>query len=71
MNKRKYKFIYPAITRWMERRGKNVHVLAQEAQIGENGLYEILYGFRQPKLNTIRKLIEVTGISFEELFKED
>jgi hypothetical protein len=45
--------------------------LARSLNVVDNGLYEILYGFRQPRMNTIRKMLAFTGLTFEELFREE
>ncbi len=49
----------------------SVTELAHSLNMVDNGLYEILYGFRQPRMNTIRKMLTFTGLTFEELFKEE
>ena len=71
MNRRKYKIIYPSFEKWLQDRNMSIVELAHALNMVGNGLYEILYGFRQPRMSTIRKMLSVTGLTFEELFKEE
>lgn len=71
MNRRKYKIIYPSFEKWLRDHDMSITELAHSLNMVDNGLYEILYGFRQPRMNTIRKMLAFTGLTFEELFREE
>lgn len=73
---RKYKIIYPALEAWM--RANRVSIKRLTAMWAEHGENEVcnstmqsyLYGLYEPRLSLCRWLVELTGIPFEELFKE-
>ena len=73
---KKYKIIYPALEAWM--RANRVSIKRLTAMLAERGENEVcdttmqsyLYGLSEPRLSLCWGLVELTGIPFEELFKE-
>ncbi|WP_256435242.1 helix-turn-helix domain-containing protein [Agathobaculum faecis] len=44
--------------------------LAEMSDISKATMQNYIYGMRDPRLSLCRRLVELTGIPFEELFKE-
>ena len=65
------KVIYPAVADWL--RKNDISICSLAARMGYyNGnskvVYDMLYGRFQPTIPTIRKLLTVTGLTFEQAF---
>lgn len=70
MYPRKYRIVYPEIERWMRENQVSISDLARRVGLTDQTMQNQLYGITQFKLTTIRKLIDLTGIPFETLFRE-
>ena len=66
----KYRILYPEIERWMRENRVSINELARFVGLTGQTMQNHLYGITQFKLQTIRKLVELTGIPFETLFRE-
>lgn len=66
----KYRILYPEIERWMRGNRVSISELARRVGMTDQTMQNKLYGINQFKLTTIRKLIDLTGIPFETLFRE-
>ena len=66
----KYRILYPEIERWMRENRVSINELARLVGLTGQTMQNHLYGITQFKLQTIRKLVELTGIPFETLFRE-
>ena len=67
---KKYKIIYPALEAWMRANRVSISRLAEMSDISKATMQNYIYGMRDPRLLLCRQLVELTGIPFEELFKE-
>lgn len=54
----------------MRENGISINELARRVGLTGQTMQNNLYGITQFKLQTIRKLVELTGIPFETLFRE-
>ena len=61
---------FPNITRWMRANGMNQIRFAELLGISNTSLSYILRGINDPKLFTINAVLRVTGMTFEEAFRE-
>lgn len=61
---------FPNLTRWMGANGMNQTRFAELLGISNTSLSYILRGINDPKLYTINAVIRVTGMTFEEAFRE-
>ena len=62
--------IFPGLKAWMQRNDWNVSRLADEADIFPNTLSNNLSGNTEMKMYTIRRILEITGLTFEQAFGE-
>ena len=62
--------IFPGLKAWMQRNDWNVSRLADEADIFPNTLSNNLSGRAEMKMYTIRRIMEITGLTFEQAFGE-
>lgn len=62
--------VYPGLKAWMRRNDWNVSRLADAADLFSNTLSNNLSGRTEIKMYTIRKILETTGLTFEEAFGE-
>lgn len=62
--------IYPGLKLWMWDNDWNTCRLAQEAGVNENTLYQNISGNTDMKMCTIRRILAVTGLTFEQAFGE-
>ena len=62
--------IFPGLKAWMQRNDWNVSRLADEADIFPNTLSNNLSGRTEMKMYTIRRILEITGLTFEQAFGE-
>lgn len=67
---KKYKIIYPALEAWMRANRVSISRLAEMSDISKATMQNYIYGMHDPRLLLCRRLVELTGIPFEELFKE-
>jgi hypothetical protein len=61
--------IYPNLRRWLNEDKQRQDRFFQAMKGGT--FLECLKGLRQPKKNTIDKMIAITGMTYEELFAEE
>lgn len=61
---------FPNIQRWMDERGMTRKELADRMGVTSNTVYYTLDGRTDPRLFTINAVLRVTGMTFEEAFKE-
>ena len=66
----KFACIYPGLKLWMQRNNWNACRLAQEADLFSNTLSNNLSGNTEMKMYTIRRILEITGLTFEQAFGE-
>ena len=62
----KYKFVFPAIEKWMQEHGYTRKSFLREVGGGEHWMT----GFCNPSYKVIRNVLELTGMTFEEAFRE-
>lgn len=62
--------IYPGLKLWMWDHDWNTCRLAQEAGVHENTLYQNIRGNTDMKMCTIRRILDATGLTFEQAFGE-
>lgn len=62
--------IYPGLKAWMERHDWNLTRLAEEAQLARTTLATNLMGINSMSMYTIRQIMSVTGLTFEQAFGE-
>ena len=62
--------IFPGLKAWMQRNDWNVSRLADEADFFPNTLSNNLSGNTEMKMHTIRRILEITGLTFEQAFGE-
>lgn len=62
--------IYPGLKLWMWDNDWNTCKLAREVGVNENTLYQNLSGNTDMKMCTIRRILAVTGLTFEQAFGE-
>lgn len=60
--------VFPGLKRWMQRNDWNVSRLADAADLFPNTLVNNLGGKTEMKMYTIRKILEITGLTFEQAF---
>ena len=63
--------IYPGIKAWMERHDWNLTRLAKEANVTRSALSKNLIGITSMSMYTIRQIMSVTGLTFEQAFGEE
>ena len=68
---RKYKVIYPNIYKWIEDHGMTYLDFAAYCDLADNAVGHLLYGFTDPKKITIDKILDATGMTYEEAFKTE
>ena len=66
----KYRILYPEIECWRRENRVSINELARLVVLTGHTMQNHLYGISQFKLPTISKLVELTGIPFETLFRE-
>ena len=62
--------IYPGLKLWMWDNDWNICKLSQEADVPDNTLSQNLRGNTDMKMCTIRRILAVTGLTFEQAFGE-
>ena len=62
--------IYPGLKLWMWDNDWNTCRLSQEAGVPDNTLSQNLRGNTDMKMCTIRRILAVTGLTFEQAFGE-
>ena len=62
--------IFPGLKACMQRNDWNVSRLADEADLFPNTLSNNLSGRTEMKMYTIRRILEITGLTFEQAFGE-
>ena len=62
--------IYPGLKAWMEFHDWNMTRLAKEAYITRSTLAKNLIGINSMSMYTIRQIMSVTGLTFEQAFGE-
>ena len=62
------KTVYPGLNKWLYENASNVTELSREIGCSQSTLSIHLNGIRDLKISTIFKILEYTGLSFEEAF---
>ena len=62
--------IYTGLKAWMERHDWNLTRLAKEANVTRSALSKNLMGTNSMSMYTIRQIMSVTGLTFEQAFGE-
>ena len=62
--------IFPGLKAWMQRNDWNVSRLVDEADLLPNTVSNNLSGNTEMKMYTIRRILEITGLTFEQAFGE-
>lgn len=65
------KCIYPALKDWMNRNGVSVEKFAKMANMSDSGIISIICGRSQPTKWTIDRILKITGLAYEQAFKEE
>lgn len=60
--------IYPGLKAWMEFNDWNMTRLAKEANVTRSALSKNLMGINSMSMYTIRQIMSVTGLTFEQAF---
>lgn len=68
---RKYKVIYPNLLKWIDNNGMTALDFSAYIDIQMSSLLHIIYGFSVPRKDTIDKILEATGMTYEEAFKTE
>jgi predicted transcriptional regulator len=66
---KKYACIYPNIRRWIVENHITQPVFAEMVGVCPAAIHHYLSGKREPNKKTIDKILEVTGMTYEEAFK--
>ena len=64
----KNKCIYPGISRWMHENGYSITKMCEEFGMNKGTLGKYMQGTRDIRIRTIREIMRITGLSFEEAF---
>jgi predicted transcriptional regulator len=68
----KYQSVYPNLGRWVDKHlDGNWTELSRRAGINYGTLHRIATGARNPRKDSIDKILRATGLSYEEAFYED
>ena len=67
---RNFKCIYPNIGRWIVESRITQPVFGEMVDVSTNTIHHYLSGEREPNKKTIDKILEVTGMTYEEAFKQ-
>lgn len=62
----KYEIPYLGIAKWIEENGYKRMDFVRKV----GGVYDWLLGFKDPSFQTVKNVLKVTGMTFEEAFKE-
>lgn len=71
MSETKYRIIWPAFEEWARENDVSLRRFAYRLGISPHTFTNYLYGFTDPPLSVCRKMSEITGISLDELLRED
>ena len=63
------RYAFPNIAIWMNEHDYTLTMMAEEIGIFPTTLSKQLLGNVEPPLKTVRKIIEITGLPFEEAFE--
>jgi len=63
------KYVFPNIAIWMNENGLSLFDVQELTGIHERTIYGFLTGRTKPRFDSICKIIEVTGMTFEEAFE--
>lgn len=63
------RYVFPNIAVWMNEHDYTLTMMAEEIGILPTTLSKQLLGNSEPPLKTVRKIIEITGLSFEVAFE--
>lgn len=66
----KYTSRFPNIERWMEQNGVSRHEMSKRMGMSADTPYRILAGRTDPSYFAINAILRITGMTFEEAFKE-
>lgn len=64
----KKEIIYPNIDKWMQENDMYIVDLAASADMAHSYTCDLLHGKTLPKMRTIREILDVTKMSFEDAF---
>lgn len=70
MSEMKYRIIWPAFEKWAEDNGISFKKFAYRLGISPTSFFNYLHGFSDPPLSVCRKMVEITGLSLDELLQE-
>ncbi len=60
--------IYPEIEKWLNTRQMSMKRFSELIGVSYNHTVRILHGYNEPRMNIVRKILKVTGLSFENAF---
>ena len=60
--------IYPGLRRWIEKNDYSAREVAEVTGLSQRRLYSWLSGATNPPVLAIKRILEVTGMNFEEAF---
>lgn len=65
------RYIYPNIAIWMHEKRHSAKALAADIQVSQQCITKILKGKGNPSKQTIDRILEVTGMTYEQAFFQD
>ena len=68
-NKALNKIVYPNIANWLKDNERSISEFAIRVGIKRSALYNKLYGRNKFNSDEIKRILDVTGMKFEECFK--
>lgn len=64
-------YIYPNINKWLIDNRMSMIKFAREVGITKSTMSNYLAGLSEPRKSIIDKILEITGMSYEECFREE
>lgn len=66
-----YNYIYPNVNKYMKDNKISLMEMYRKTGINYNQLHRIFYGESNPSKKTIDKLLDYTGMTYEEMFYQE
>ena len=65
------KVVYPNILKWLDDHDMTFLDFAIETGLGDNAAANVIYGRHDPQKHVIDKILELTGMTYEEAFRKE
>ncbi len=62
--------LYPNLVEWMDVTGTTYEAVYRLSGIANGTFYNIIYGLVDPRKSTVDRVLEMTGMTYEEAFHE-